>query len=394
MGFFSGRVTFDRFRVVGKQPRQFGPEHVETLARFAIDQVETASIEQPDVGFLAGGHLFDCSFDLEKNVFGDVLHCGMRIDMRQIPAAIRNAWLQIELQALAAENPSGRPTKEQRQQAKDAVAARCEEEARSGRYRRMQQFPLLWDARDGVLYFGASSPTAAEHCAALLARSFDLELEHLTAGKLAESWAAEAKRGEAFDDAGPAAFFADAPGGDVAWLNTQGGNRDFLGNEFLLWLWWRLETQSDTIALADGSEVTGMFARTLALECPLGESGKETITAESPVHLPEAALAIRSGKLPRKAGLILVRYGLQYELVLQSETFSVSGAKIQVDDEEAEGRALLEDRIEGVRGLSETLDLLYRVFCQKRIGKAWSQELDPMRRWLQAGSPASRKDAA
>ena len=59
--------------------------------------------------------------------------------------------------------------------------------------------------------------------------------------------------------------------------------------------------------LSDGSEVTGMFARTLALECPQGESGKGTITAEDPTQLPEAAQAIRSGKLPRKAGLILVR---------------------------------------------------------------------------------------
>ena len=44
--------------------------------------------------------------------------------------------------------------------------------------------------------------------------------------------------------------------------------------------------------------------------------------------VPEAALAIQSGKLPRKAGLTLVRGAEQYDLTLQAETFAISGAKI------------------------------------------------------------------
>ncbi len=52
----------------------------------------------------------------------------------------------------------------------------------------------------------------------------------------------------------------------------------------------------------DEFEVCGMFARSLSLDCPFGESGKETISAESPISLPVAAVTVRSGKLPRKAG--------------------------------------------------------------------------------------------
>lgn len=115
-------------------------------------------------------------------------------------------------------------------------------------------------------------------------------------------------------------------------------------------------TLGDTIELSDGSHVTGMFAMTLTLECPQGESGKGTIAADDPTHLPEAAQAIRSGKLPRKEGLTLVRHGEQYELTLQAETFAVSGAKIQF--------------IESLRGLRETLDLLIQVFSSARAGPA------------------------
>ena len=393
MGILSGPVTLECFRVSGEQPRRFGPQHVKILERFAIGQAETSSPEQADTGFLAGGHILDLGFGLEKNVIGEALHFAVRIDVNQVPAAVRRAWLQIELAAFTADNPGGRPTKVQRQEAKDAVAARCEEEARGGRFRRMTQFPVLWDARQAILYFGGASAAAGELCCDLCSRAFGFELGRLTAGRRAHEWAAEAKRRKALEEVAPAAFRHGGVHAEIAWWNNESGNFDFLGNEFLLWLWWRWETQSDTIALPDHSEVTGMFARTLSLQCPRDESGKETITAESPVHLPEAAQAIRTGKLPRKAGLILVRHGEQYELTLQAETFTISGAKIQTEDavEAAEGQGILEQRIESVRGLHETVALLFHAFCERRIGKNWPGELEHMRRWLKTDTAKTKK---
>jgi hypothetical protein len=393
MGFLSGPVTLECFRVDGQEPRQFGPEHVEILEQFAIGKLETSSPEQADVGFLGGAHLFDLNFDLEKNVIGEALHCAVRIDTNQIPAAVRKAWLQIELAALTVDNPSGRPTKLQRQEAKEAVAARCEDEAKNGKFRRMQQFPMLWDARSGILFFGGTSVAASEQCCDLYSTAFEVELGRLGAGRRAQEWAAEKKCLAALEDVTPSAFQSSVGRAEIAWWNGESGNYDFLGNEFLLWLWWQWETQSDTIALPDKSEVTGMFARTLTLQCPRDESGKETITAESPVHLPEATQAIHTGKLPRKTGLTLVRHGEQYELTLQAETFAISGAKIQREEarEAVEGQGVIEQRIESVRGLHETVSLLFHAFCERRIGKHWHSELEHLRRWLKADGTAAKR---
>jgi len=389
MGFLSGSVTFECFRVRGSDCRQFGAKQIQALQRFAIGQIETSSPEQADVGFLGGEHLFDRGFDLEKNVIGDALHCAVRIDTNQVPAAVRKAWLQIELAAATAESPASRPTKAQRQQAKEAVEARCAEEIRQGKYRRMQQFPLLWDLRNELLFFGGTSSAAAELGCDLCSRAFGIELERMTAGHRAVAWAAEAKQRKALDEIRPASFHQPGGAAEIAWWNGEAGNFDFLGNEFLLWLWWRWETVSETIKLPDGSEVTGMFARTLSLQCPRDESGKETITAENPARLPEAIQAVRSGKLPRKAGLILVRYGEQYDLVLQAETFVVSSAKIQTEDK-SEGRGALEDRIESLRGLHETIDLLFRAFCARRVGNVWQGEVEKIRHWLRGPAGGSR----
>lgn len=384
MGFLSGPVTFEAYRIRESETKQFGTEHIKTLKKYAIGQIETSSLDEPMVGFLAGDHLFDLDFDLEKNVIGPSLHCGVRIDTNQIPAAVRKAWNRMELAAIMAENPDGRATRIQRQEAKEAVAARCEEEAQSGKYRKMQQFPVLWDAQDDLFYFGGTSATASELCCGVCCQAFDFELERLTAGRRAAEWAAKGKHRKALDEATPSAFRAGDPRSDIVWWNNESGNFDFLGNEFLLWLWWRWKTQSDTIALPDGSEVTGMFARTLSLQCPRDESGKETISAESPVHLPEATQAIRSGKLPRKAGLTLCRQGEQYDLTLQAETFTIGGAKISTEekDDADNGRGALEDRLESLRAMHETIDLLFQAFCERRIGKEWTGELEKIRRWL------------
>ena len=395
MGFLSGSTTFERYWITKDPTSALGPDHLEVLEKFRIGAFQTDSLDQPSVGFMAGSHLLDTKFELEKNVIGDAMHFGVRIDSNQIPAAVRNAWLQMELLPLTADNPSGKPTKAQRQEAKEAVEARCLEEASTGKFLRMQQIPILWDAASDVMYLGASSPSANESCVDLLERAFQLEFERVTSGTLAKAYATDGKRLKELYQVCPAGFQGKDAVGDVTWWNGMAENFDYLGNEFLLWLWWQWETKSDTITLSDDSEVSGMFARTLTLDCPLGESGKETISAESPVALPEAALAIRSGKLPRKAGLTLVRYDQQVDLTLQAESLAVGGAKMTPIGNEPSSDNPAEDRIASLRELSETLDLLFEAFCERRVGKPWKGEMKEMQKWLQTDTPLQvRKPAA
>lgn len=380
MGFLSGQMTFGRYKVEGG-PQEFGLEHLELLAKFAIGQVETSSMDGLDVGFIAGQHLFDLSFTADKNLINEFLHFGIRVDTNKVPAPLRQAWLQIELATLAAENPSGRPTKAQKVQAKETVNERCEEEAKSGKYKRMKQFSVLWDSRDAMLYLGSTSAAAGEHVAALLNQAFEVELKRLTAGQLAQAWAGLHRKKTALAEVNASRFHASQMWHEPAWMANQFDTQDYLGNEFLLWLWWYLETQSDTVLLSDGSEVTGMLHKTLSLECPVGETGKDTMSAESPVKLPEARQAIRSGKLPRKSGMILSRFGEQYQFVLQAEGFQINGAKI--DTTEPSGKNAREERTESLRHFMETLDLLYGAFCERRIGEDWPEDLDQIANWMQ-----------
>ena len=163
----------------------------------------------------------------------------------------------------------------------------------------------------------------------------------------------------------PSAFLPSNTPVEVAWVKDPAAPI-YLGNEFLLWLWFVLDAEGDTITLADESDVAVMLARTLVLDCPRAVSGNETIRSDAPTQLPEARRAVQAGKLPRQAGLILVRHDQQYELTLQAETLAVSGAKLP-EAEEREERARLEERVSQVRHLIETVDLLYDAFLERRL---------------------------
>jgi hypothetical protein len=384
MGFLTGSVTYECFRMAGTGPDQLGPEQIEMLEQSAISEKRNPTLEQAQVGFSAGDHLFDREFDLEKNIIAEALHFGVRIDTNQIPATIRRAWLQMELAAIRVEAPERRPTKAERQEAKEAVEARCQEAARSGQYVKMQQFPVLWDAPNELLFLGTTSPTASDVGREFLEKRMGFEVHRLTSGRLADEWAGHARKRGALNQIDPSNFQDGRSLPAIQWWNGQADDRDYLGNEFLLWLWWHWETKSDVVELPDGSTVTGMFARSLSLECPLGESGKGTISSEAPTVLPEASQAIATGKLPRKAGLTLVRHDQQYELALQPETFSISGAKLQLDEDISDPRDRLVSRVEGLRELHETMVLLFHAFLQQRIDDGWNRTLTKMRNWLKS----------
>ena len=106
MGFFSGRATFARYRVSGSAPRMFTDQHLAKLAEHAAGRQRMISADGVEIGWTAGDHILDTQFDLAKNVVDDTLHFAIRIDTNKLPGDLLRAYYQVDLNALAATNPS------------------------------------------------------------------------------------------------------------------------------------------------------------------------------------------------------------------------------------------------------------------------------------------------
>jgi hypothetical protein len=380
MGFLSGRVTCARFRVSGASPRVFGEDHLESLTSHAAGKQRIADKDGIQVGWTAGEHVLDTRFELAKNVVNESLQFAFRVDSERLPSDLLRAYTAIELVGLAKANPTGQPSARQKREARENARERLEQEAKDGRYIRRKAVDLMWDAPSNELFVGTTAVTVLDRLLPHFELTFRRKLKPITAGPLAFDLAEAREQTRGVDDASPSAFVPGVSPEEYAWVMDE-ASRDFIGNEFLLWLWYTLDNESDTIALSDKSEVVGMVARTLTLECPRGQTGRETITSEGPSRLPEAKRAVQSGKLPRKFGMTLVRHDLTYEFALQAETLAITGAKLPAPTEDND-RARLEERVTRVRGLVETLDLLYDAFGRQRFSAKWTEELGKMQKWL------------
>ncbi len=382
MAFFNGRASFLRFRVDGPAPRLFGEEHLERLAEFQAGRNRLASADGIEVGWTGGEHVLDVDFQLAKNIVNDMLTFELRVDVEKLPTDLLKAYYSVELKALAAGNHSGLPSARQKREAKENARDRLEQEGKDGRFKRRKCIPVVWDRLTNEVLFGATSLTHIDRLVSLFHQTFHFTLEAVTAGRRAYSLAELHQTTRNVDDCKLSLFIPDVTPEEAGWI-ADDSSRDFVGNEFLMWLWFNSEGESDTIKVADNSEITYMIARTLTLECPRGQTGHETISHEGPSRLPEAKRAIQSGKLPRKLGLTLVRHAYQYELAIHAETLGIGSAKFPNPPEDIkDGRAKLEERADRVRHLIETLDLLYDAFGTQRFGKQWSDTLPRMQKWL------------
>jgi hypothetical protein len=391
MSFWNGRVSFTRYRVGGERPLPFGEDFLDRARNRLICATGAgAPIDGVVTGWSGGDHLLDLNLDPAKNIVDDAFHLAIRIDADKLPGALLRAYTQIEIEARAQANPSGRATKAERQEAKQAARQRLEAEAADGRFRRLTHFPVLWDGQTNTLYAGSTSTTVLDRVQILFRETFDRRLEPITAGSLARPLAGSDLDHPEFSVANLERGHLTLAGGTaletprIAWAEGNAASLDFLGNEFLVWVWHTLQNDGDTIRLSDGSDVTVMLSKTLTLDCPRGETGRDHLTDESPARLPEALRALQAGKLPRKAGMILARQGSEYELTIQAETLAVSGSSLPKPDGSPPSSDTRIARVQSVRHLARTIDLLFQAYLIKRSSSTWSDELSRIQQWLKA----------
>lgn len=155
---------------------------------------------------------------------------------------------------------------------------------------------------------------------------------------------------------------------------------EFLGREFLLWLWWQAETQGGLHPLA-GGERAGIALDRL-LEFVDAESGvRVVVRGDAPTRAPEAREALARGTRLERAGLIVGIGGTNVALVLDGARFDLRSVK----GEPPEGDSREERDAEALGQLfaaQEALDLVYATFIRERLSERFVREVAPrLREW-------------
>ncbi|MHC4948621.1 MAG: hypothetical protein ACYTG1_10200 [Planctomycetota bacterium] len=396
MGFRSGSVSYARFEVVGDAPASVGSDLIDALAGHVLVPPSVGAPPEVQAGWCAGQHVFDSTFDAHTVAFGERLLFGMRIDTNRVPAEIRRAHRAVAEAAQREATGQALLSRVERQSAREEADDRGRRELAEGRHRQSAMVPVLWDLRRRRLLAPAFSDVKVAALADLMRSSFDVGLQPLSSGALAGQLVGQRGLTRELEDARPSPFTPPPPaaGADdaagtpvtvpaVPW--TRGGPqpRDFLGNEMLWWLWWRIEHDGGVLDTPAGP-VAVALERALDMDCAWDVTGRQTLRADAPARLPEAAAARRTGKWPRKAGLLVARPGdedAQWSLTFQADRFLVSGAKLPRSEDAATPRDIVEHRLDSITALDETVEALFTTFLGARFGNGWAGERDAIRAW-------------
>ncbi|MFG0249846.1 MAG: hypothetical protein ACF8OB_13240 [Phycisphaeraceae bacterium JB051] len=410
MSFHTGRATFCRFAVSGDAPAAADETAISILSEFAFKEQSIGVPQEIEVGFVTGEHVFDTQFTYGKNGFGPALLFALRIDTHKVPSDIKQAYKRMHEQAVAStkDDSLGFLSKAEKREVNELTNRQLQEELAAGKYRKSKMVPILWDLKRKELFCGAVGNAIVDELHKIMRDSFNIELDQLTSGGIARQILSAKGETRDFEDIRPSAFTAppagatenheDAgPGQDlsiplVPWATASIDMKDFLGNEFLLWMWWILEEHEGSVEIdvegAPRKDSIGiLFDRTLNMDCAWEVGGKQTLTGDGPTRLVEAADALLTGKWPRKAGMIIADEGSseQWELTFQADMMILSSVKLPDPDEAQSPRDVIEARILSCRRIAEILTGMYAKFLSVRMEPtAWATRKEAISKWIQS----------
>ena len=400
MAFTTGRVSFVRFQVTGNAPTMADEAALSVLAEHAFRETEIGAPDEIESGFVTGQHLLDTQFTYEKNGFGDALLFAVRIDTHKVPADIKNAYKRINEQAAAEGSPTGFASKREKREAAEEAGRLIQADLAAGKFRRSKMIPVLWDLKAQQIYLGASGTGPIEQLVRLMREAFNVDLDYLSAGVAAGRILRQTGRGRDYEDLKPSAFTApparavadhedaeydgprDLETPAVPWVAQAVDLKDFLGNEFLFWLWHTTET-GDGHLDTDAGDTFIAIDKALDMDCAWGPGGKQTLRGDGPTRLAEAGEALRTGKWPRKAGMILSDGESQWELTFQADKLIVTAAALPAIEDAQTPREVIDARVLLIRRLAATLDALYANFLKRRANGSWPATRTAIRDWIQ-----------
>lgn len=162
----------------------------------------------------------------------------------------------------------------------------------------------------------------------------------------------------------------------------------FLGNEFLTWLWFLIENDSQSLAQFDSEFISLTIGNRMVLENRMA-NGLETITIKGDaVGLEEGLLSLDKGAAVTEVNLIYKSGNIEWQFSLKGENLSFTGLKLPETaamDTEDEMEALVLEKIYLYEKPFQFIDAVYQFFIHLRLSSKWKHEtIAEMRKWVQS----------
>lgn len=174
-------------------------------------------------------------------------------------------------------------------------------------------------------------------------------------------------------------------------LIDQARETEFLGREFLTWLWFKSETEGGLFNLDDGTVAEFQLDGTLTLTSDSDERRETVICSGENPRLKEARFALSEYKKVTKAKIRLILGDDVWVFTLDSMWMNFSSMKgpklLQDPGEDPDGMFYEKMAVTG-QALA-AVDTAYRTFLLLRISEQWEENQIPaISLWIRGEDPA------
>jgi len=161
----------------------------------------------------------------------------------------------------------------------------------------------------------------------------------------------------------------------------------FIGEEFLTWLWYTLEQDSRLLQRIDPDLAALEIGNRMVFENRYRKDNEERVTIKGEeANMDEGLLALRKGAMVTEVNLVYRSGDQEWRFNLKGESLNLSSLRVPETGkietrEDIEGAVIektyLYDKIITI------MNALFRHFIKLRVSNEWSAQIVPgMRRWI------------
>ncbi|MBW1801620.1 MAG: hypothetical protein JRJ85_12935 [Deltaproteobacteria bacterium] len=163
---------------------------------------------------------------------------------------------------------------------------------------------------------------------------------------------------------------------------------EFIGREFLVWLWFRSETTGGRFDLGEAGTAELCFDRKVVLQSNDDEGREKIVCSGENPHLREARFALTEEKSITEAMLKLTIGDNEWSFVMDSTWMnfkSFKTPKVMQDDEE-DPAGLFYEKFFLIEQAVSAMDAIFSTFIKLRVSPDWDKkELPALREWIKVG---------
>ena len=162
----------------------------------------------------------------------------------------------------------------------------------------------------------------------------------------------------------------------------------FIGEEFLTWLWFVIENNQNLIKNFDPDFVALEVGNRVVFENRRKESAERITIKGDGASLEEGIIALKKGALVTELNIVYKSAELMWQFTLKGESLNISTLSIPQtgsaeSNEDIEGVVL--EKIFLYDKAVQLLDKLFSHFAKLRVSDTWlSKEISLIRTWIQS----------